>query len=380
VQNPSTVPSAGRFQWIDSARGMAILWIAFFHCFIAYGGRYPWPMKLSSFATLLDQRAPDSLFGKFSCVIEGIIAGMFQWGSLGVGVFLILSGFGLAYSLARKGGGEPSWRKWYRQRFIRLLPIYWFAHLVFLISPFQYQHDPIDYRFILSFLGDRVFPVSSVFYYLVPAWWFIGLLLQLYIIFPILFRLMQRFGSIRFLGFCIVLTCIARYLIFIVLQANGNYIQGAFFACKLWEFATGMVFGKLIAENPKQVTRLLFSWKSFFAGVIVFSIGHLCYQPDFPYIFSDGLRATGLSIVIINAAAWIDRIPYIGKAFATAGIYSYGIYLFHQPYTMYFGQKLIPYQIGMFIILATPMIVSIAIASMGVEYTADKLTRRYLSR
>ena len=29
--------SAPRFEWLDGVRGMAIIWITFFHCILAYG-------------------------------------------------------------------------------------------------------------------------------------------------------------------------------------------------------------------------------------------------------------------------------------------------------------------------------------------------------
>jgi peptidoglycan/LPS O-acetylase OafA/YrhL len=380
MQNSAAPPPNVRFDWVDGVRGLSILWIAVFHGFITYGGRYPWLRTFDAFPPFIAKCAPTSVFGKFSCAIEGIVAGLFQKGSEGVGVFLLFSGFGLTYSLLKRGGGEPSWKTWYRQRLIRLLPLYWLAHIIFLVSPFQLPHDPIDYRFVLSFFGDRIYPVSEVFYYLVPAWWFIGLLLQLYIVFPFLFRLLQRLGSMRFLVLCIVVTCAARYLISEVIQANGLYIQGAFFACRLWEFAAGMVFGKLMIENPARTMKYTFSWKCLLAGLIIYWLGLSSYQPNFLYSFSDGLGATGLSIIMIHLAVRIDRIPYVGKAVAGAGIYSYGIYLFHQPYLMYLGRELVPYPMGVFIVLTALALVLIASASMCLKKTLDKLTRRYLIR
>src|SRR4029077_6025141 len=80
-----------------------------------------------------------------------------------------------------------AWLGWYRSRLIRLLPMYWVAHLVYLVSPFQARFDALDYRFVLSFLGDRVVPIGTLFYYFTPALWYFGLLLQLYLVFPLLF-------------------------------------------------------------------------------------------------------------------------------------------------------------------------------------------------
>jgi peptidoglycan/LPS O-acetylase OafA/YrhL len=358
---------------------MAILWIVFFHAFIAYGGRYPWLRSFSSLPPFIEKCAPNSLLQKFSCAIEAVLAGLFQQGAQGVAVFLLFSGFGLTYSLVKKGG-EPSWKKWYGNRLIRVFPLYWLAHIVFLFSPFQYDHYPIDYRFILSFFGDRFYPVAQMFYYLVPAWWFIGLLLQLYLVFPILYRSMMRFGSIRFLVTCIILTVAARYLIYALLEANDEYVQGAFFVCRLWEFAVGMVFGKLMVDNPSQTMKLLFSWKCLIAGFLIYWVGQLGFSPNFLYSLSDGLNAMGLSIIMIHAAARIDRVRFLGKAVAFAGTYSYGIYLFHQPYLMSLGRELIPYSMTTFIFLVLLLTALIAIASMGLERANDEISRRYFIR
>lgn len=372
----STISSSDRFQWLDSVRGLAIIWIALFHFVLAYGGNYPWPISFSNLPTFVRDCSPTSLFGSISCTIEGLAVGLFQRGAQGVGVFTLFSGFGLTYALVRRGR-EPVWGSWYKQRLIRLLPLYWFAHLLFLVSPYA-KVDPVDYRFILSFFGNRVYPIDEVFYYFVPAWWFIGMLLQFYIAFPVLYRLMQRLGAGKYLLLCIVLTAGSRYLIFGVLNANANYVQGGLFLCRLWEFATGMILGKVMAESPRLVLDRLFSPGGFIAGIVLYVLGQLAYRPGFVYSFSDGLTATGLSLIMIHVASWIDRIPGLGKTFAAAGIFSYSIYLFHQPYVMYFGERLRPYHIGIALTLSIVITAMVSLASGYFENSVNRLSDRYL--
>src|SRR6202008_2683766 len=147
-----------------------------------------------------------------------------------------LSGFGLAYSLARPVRPPPAWLGWYRSRLIRLLPMYWVAHLVYLVSPFQARFDALDYRFVLSFLGDRVVPIGTLFYYFNPALWYFGLLLQLYLVFPLLFVVLERLGAARFLVVAAVVTVGARWVLLFAMPMDGRWVQGGFFACRLWEF------------------------------------------------------------------------------------------------------------------------------------------------
>jgi peptidoglycan/LPS O-acetylase OafA/YrhL len=355
---------------------MVIVWITLFHCILAYGQGCPCEVTISSLPALLREGTIAFLPANLACAAGAMLAGLIQEGAQGVGVFILFSGFGLTYSLV-KGGGPRGWTDWYKRRFLRLLPVYWFAHLLFAVSPFQYQHDPIDYRFLLSLLGDRIYPVDKMFYYLVPAWWFLGLLIELYLVFPLLYRLMQKLGALRYLALCIILASVCRYLLVWVFPVNGDYAMGAFFVCRLWEFAAGMVFGKLMAEEPQVVLEKLFSWKVFLGGVIVYALGRYTYQPNFLYSFSDGLTAMGLSVIMIHLASIIGRVPALDKALVTAGIYSYGIYLFHQPYIMYVGEKLRPFHFGVFLIASAAMVVLIAIASICIEYSMNRVVDRW---
>jgi hypothetical protein len=49
---------------------------------------------------------------------------------------------------------------------------------------------------------------------------------------------------------------------------------------------------------------------------------------------------------LIHAAYRFDSIPGLGRSLARAGAYSYNIYIFHQPYVMYVGEKLRPGSLG----------------------------------
>jgi len=373
----SAYSTTGRFQWLDSVKGMAVLWIALFHCLLAYGsGSLPWPITFGSLPDFILQCARGSVFSGLSCGVQGIVVAIIQRGAQAVGVFILFSGFGLTYSLVKHGGIESSWAIWYKRRLARLFPVYWLAHLIFLVSPFAVLHDPIDYRFLLSFCGDRVYPVDKMFFYLVPAWWFMGLLIELYIAFPLLYKLMQRVGWVKYLVICILLSSASKYLLGSVLEANGYYEMGAFFMCRLWEFGAGMALGKLIGESPDWVIGRLLCWRGFFAGIIFYTLGVFAYQPNFLHIFSDGLTAMGLSLILIQTGYRLDRIPGLGSWLARAGVYSYSIYLFHQPYAIYAGEKLRPQSLAVFLVLAFAVTGLIAVVSMGLEYAVNRTLNR----
>src|SRR5436190_6090636 len=171
-----------RLLWIDISKGLAILFVAYFHFFTTYfqhGVLAPanWSSLTAGALTIL----------RLAWLkVTGL-------GFHAVGVFIILSGWTLMQSTMRRAeSGAIAWGGWYRGRLLRLFPMYWVAHLVYLVSPFIARPEPLDYRFVLSFLGDRVYPVDLIFFYANPALWYFGLLLELYLVFPLLFRLLQK--------------------------------------------------------------------------------------------------------------------------------------------------------------------------------------------
>ena len=71
------------------------------------------------------------------------------------------------------------------------------------------------------------------------------------------------------------------------------------------------------------------------------------------------------------------QAPGLGRALALAGVYSYGIYLFHQPYVMYAGEKLRPHSLGEFLVLASAVIVLVALGSMCLEYAVNRTVKHF---
>jgi peptidoglycan/LPS O-acetylase OafA/YrhL len=228
----------------------------------------------------------------------------------------------------------------------------------------------------LSFAGDRIYPIDKMFFYLVPAWWFIGLLIELYIFYPLLFKLMEQMGWVKYLVLCIILSAGSRFILNDVLKANGYYEMGGFFVTRLWEFGAGMALGQLMAQRPEWTLERLLSWKVFLAGVVLYTLGVYFYQPNFLYFFSDGLTSMGLSAVMIEFAYLADRAPGLGKALAKTGVYSYSIYLLHQPYMMYTGRMLRSSGLGVFLCLSCAAAFLVVLGSLSIEYGVNHAVNR----
>jgi len=374
-------PPGARLTWLDSMKGISILWIAFFHFFGTYqNNRFPSALEPHYFSLFVHQCAPTSAWETFGCTAKGFYVAVASVGFHAVAVFLILSGFGLTFSLARTGEPEGGWLDWYRGRLLRLFPMYWLAHLIYLISPFIARPEPIDYRFLLSFLGDRVWPVEMIFFYINPAWWYFGLLVQLYLMFPLLFRLLQKMGPLWFLVFCGAVTFLSRYLLLMVLSAHGYYVQGAFFGSRLWEFAAGMALGWLYRRHQVDAQEWLFRGRTFFAGVAIYVLGLYSYATMTTYIFNDALIGTGLFLILAHLSIWANLLPRLGRTLAYVGAFSYGLYLLHQPYVIYFGERMRDLPMVTFFIAGWVIIAAITVCTIPLERYVNQLTSRLLDK
>jgi len=367
--------------WIDLVKGISILWIVFFHFFNAYANdRFPWFLRGGYFSKFLSVCSPHSVFAMLQCRFESVFVLAIDFGYHAVGVFLVLSGLGLTYSLAHFVDPPSGWTGWYRDRLLRLYPMYWAAHIVYLVTPFAWDGEPIDRRFLLSLAGDRFFPAGTLFYYLNPAWWYFGLLIQLYLVFPLLFRMLQKIGPVAFLVITGLVTLTSRYLFLCVLHVDGAYVQGAFFGCRLFEFALGMVIGLHLRRDRVAFERRLFSTPVLLIGVAIYASGFLTYHSAATYTFADPMFTTGLFVIVAHFASALGRMRSIASPVARVGFYSYGLYLIHEPLVLYLGKHLRNFNLLRFTLIAWLIIPILAAISMELERMINAITEHILGR
>jgi len=331
-----------RLLWLDVAKGLAILFVVYFHFFTTYfeHGALP-PSDWSNLFT------GALTFFRFAWLhLSGL-------GFHAVGVFIILSGWALMESTARKAAsGSIKWGAWYFARFLRLYPMYWVAHLVYLISPFVARLEPVDSRIFLSLLGLRFVDITMNFMYLNAAWWYFAMLIQLVVIFPLLFFAAKKLGPWTFLLIASALGFFARYLMLIVYPQDGLWLLGGFAICRLPEFALGMALGMWHTRSPERAERYLLGGVGLLAGVILYPAALQLYHNGYTYVFVDFATGACCFLVIVGLAGVIARVRSLTWVFAIVGAYSYGIFLVHQPYVIWLGLRIREQPIWMFLFIA----------------------------
>ena len=378
-----------RLLWIDIAKALAISFVVYFHFFRTVFEHYEPP--------------PADWSGIVAGTVSFLRAAWWEISGLGfhaVGAFIILSGWTLMESTARHAAkGELVWGRWYGARFVRLYPMYWVAHIIYFISPFIAKLEPVDGRIVLSLLGLRFINIEMNFMYLNAAWWYFSMLIQFYLLFPLLFWAIRKFGAGIFLIVACALGFFVRYLFLGPWPQNGLWVLGGFAVCRLPEFALGMALAawhskSVLPAAPKPSTKagsersesngstrvnwFLLRGAGLVTGLILYPAALWLY--DYSYVYVDFATGACCFLVIVGLAGFISRFEGVSKILGLLGVYSYGLYLIHQPYVIWLGLHIRPQTILMF--LLTFLVVLVILSAWGtlLEKTTNTVVNKLLTR
>ncbi len=355
-----------RLLWIDISKGLAILFVAYFHFFSTYfqHGVLPPPDWSNIVAGTL------TILRLAWLKISGL-------GFHAVGVFIILGGWTLMQSTLRRAeAGAIAWGAWYRARFLRLYPMYWVAHLVYVVSPFVARLEPVDDRIFLSLLGLRFIDIQMNFMYLNAAWWYFSMLIQFYVIFPLLFWTARRTGPWVFLLIGCAAGFFARYVLLVLWPQNGLWVLGGFAICRLPEFALGMSLAMWHTQSPARLEWVLLRGAGLVGGLILYPAALQLYHGLYPYIFVDFATGACCMLEIVGIAGLISPFNSPAKLLGLVGIYSYGLYLTHQPYVIWLGLRIREVPIWAFLLMCIPTLAVLSAWGMLLEKGTNALVNR----
>lgn len=175
---------------VDIFRACALLTVVIYHCWVLTGSR---PFVLSW--------------------ITNFVA---LGGESGVTAFFVLSGFGIFHSLDRMAAqGGINYPAYLKKRFIRIAPQYYLSLLVVLfIADSQYFSD-YGIKSIIThlFFIHNLFPDCAGM--INGALWTMGVIVQFYVIAPILYKMFRKFGGWALL-LSISFTVACKYFLFAV--------------------------------------------------------------------------------------------------------------------------------------------------------------------
>jgi peptidoglycan/LPS O-acetylase OafA/YrhL len=241
----------------------------------------------------------------------------YEHGELGVDIFILLSGAALTLTnRPEEGAGRFLWR-----RLARLLPAYWIALTIFWLAGVHLLgrvHKPVEviahYLCIHPWWGDQYLLSIN------DSFWFLGLVVPLYIAFAFLRRFLSRLDLLVGLG--LVLSFALVCWIFFHLGMPALFVQ---VGLRPPIFFVGVILGTLLRDGVARIP--LTPWLG--VGVL------LTFYGMFVNGTLVGYTVAGFSVFALYLAARANAAAagrrFLCRGLSWLGIYSYEIFLLHQP-------------------------------------------------
>ncbi|NIJ38003.1 peptidoglycan/LPS O-acetylase OafA/YrhL [Sphingopyxis panaciterrae] len=293
-------------------------------------------------------------------------------GFLGVDLFFVLSGYLITDLLVaeQEAQGKITVGRFYLQRALRLVP----ALLLFLatyvtIAPFVWPGQPHfrDAGLAALYLSDYSYPLFGSPHYIRHSW-SLAVEEQFYLLWPLLIPLMVRKRqAIAMLAAAWVTMSFVRYSI-----ADSGWMHHYF---ALHTHSSGLIAGALLAlarrERPFTISAPMGTY-----AFLLFAIMALTAN-----IASSAVAITMaelLSIILVGCIVSGARPAFVrllaARPLIGIGRLSYGLYLWHFPFSYYFGQKF------SFSVSASATFACALAGSVLSYYTVEKWGRTMKSR
>ena len=184
------------------------------------------------------------------------------FGHYGVQIFILISGYGL---MRAYGNRKLSWRKFMTKRLNKLYPTFIFALIILAIFIKLWGHTLypwVEYlekiTFATNFIPGKIFSLNG-------PWWFYGMIVELYMIFPLLVLTNKKMPKIGLFGIALL-----SYVImllwgdFFIMHEQSLHFH---FLGNLPVF----IFGMMIARKDN----FKIHWSLIIAAVLLFAVGNL---------------------------------------------------------------------------------------------------------
>ncbi len=292
-----------------------------------------------------------------------------NFGGTGIHLFFFLSGFGLSLSKA-----QP-FKTFIKRRLIKVyLPFALSIVLIFTADLIWrlYQGGPNEYmsHFLLYKMVD-----SELIFAFGGQYWFVGTIIELYLLFPLLSYLKNQWGPKTFLILCVSISVM--HLGLCTYFQWFDRVTLSIFTQYLWEFGLGMYFA-----HRYKVDDWAF-WKiknSSLILVVVVCIPLMALMASsgttMGKLFNDFPAFLGYTALCLLVYKSVKKVaPPLNHFFRSTGQYSYAMYLIHvlllDIYIMYLTAWNIPYrylEMGILIVLLYP-------AAIAFHYGTDIVQR-----
>jgi peptidoglycan/LPS O-acetylase OafA/YrhL len=356
--NRQLVGAGENLNYIDVARGIAILMVIIIHTSLPVNG-------LSDFSIYVT-----------------------RYGQMGVQLFFVASAYTLCYSLVKRADEKQRLGSFFIRRFFRIAPLYYLAVAgYFLLEPYIHILEiiklPDSHYNIQSIIANIFFIhgfVRSANNNIVPGGWSIGTEMAFYVLFPLLFAICSWAYKQRGIIALYSLVGVALFLS-IVIQLAIEYfwsieiVNNGFLYFNLINQLPVFLLGITIFFHHHERILLPFSISiqvALFAIVTVIT-GFLLYKNQ-KWVFMCIPACAGLSFLLLLNI--FKELNYSNSFLEKIGRVSYSMYIYHFMFAWYlvvgiaigFGKGIVPEIV---------LICSIGLVT-GFTYSIAKISHKYI--
>jgi len=248
-----------------------------------------------------------------------------ELGSIGVDIFLFLSGMGLYYSMENC----DSVKEFYKRRIVRIIPAY------LMIAGLLYG---VLFIFNTISLTDYLLHISTLYMWIKgpSVTWYISFLVLLYVLYPLFYRVLISQNGKRNTMILIGIIVIAEIGLFVF--AREFYLYYEYALARIPIFMLGVISGKREFDgNGYSIWSVLIYGISFIAIRIILILSGVS-QTD---LYQVGIRISYIfgTLFIVELIPLLKRVVsdnFIMRILKNLGVISLEIYLGHSLYSQIF--------------------------------------------
>lgn len=353
---PALVPTRGRIIAIDILRGLAIMWVVLYHLWT--------DIKYPDFLTVPDTFrfvVTSVREGQFPGALTAVSDAVLRVGYLGVPLFMTLSGLSLTLVAMRRELLFSDTPRFFWQRFRRVMIPYWagFAYTLLFLAGLAlvqwWRHGgeswwwfyingdvPLDWGNATA--GALMIPRAfRNEWHFAPegSLWFVLVIVQYYLLFPLLFIALKRVGPWWFM-----LGALAVQLLFqsAAVAIDGNllisrHLTETMIPFRVFEFALGMAGGYLMVRRPEMMLEYTQAPLDIagivFIGLLLFVGGNLLdpYRGS-AIVLQAPMVVLGMALMFLPLVMKVPgqlEVSLPGRVMAWVGVISYTVLIINEP-------------------------------------------------
>ena len=317
-----TTSGAPKLIGVDGVRALAMLMVFCYHIW-EFSGSPLWNVGSLS---------PGNVVGRFS---------------LGVDLFIVLSGFCLYWPVANTC--KPfDVLQYFQRRFWRIAPAYYMSILVMLLMPnalvifMKLLHKPATWQEVPGLV--QIFTHLTFTHALHPdtwggiqgSYWSLGLEAQLYVAFPLVLIAVKKLG-VPVTALCMWLITVAWSYLWPNVFPNGGFAASLSIFGRWGHFAAGMLVAHICRGGNRKN-----HWVLGLFGLTLVVLGQLSIIREISLIpATDLCSLSGFALILMSAVQPVGVTTiFSSKPLVYLGTISYSIFLLHQNIMWYFGELL----------------------------------------